>query len=178
MKKISFILTFTSCLLFSNLFAQTRTDNKHQLTIGPEMEFLVGPYQELFKSGTGATLSYQYLIAKNSKLIASIGYNYFPSKRDYTFIDQPILQAIPLTAGIKHFFVKNIYGSGELGVVRYKNDGVDTDATAFIYAPGLGIELPISSKLALDFGVRYEHWSTRFLSTKLFKAKAAIAYRW
>jgi len=63
---------------------------------------------------------------------------------------------VPIKAGGKCFFSKNVYGEAEVGALIGTTNNM---GTSFIYAPGLGVSYRVSAKHDIDFGVRYEGWS-------------------
>ncbi|MVN21053.1 hypothetical protein [Mucilaginibacter arboris] len=75
---------------------------------------------------------------------------------------------VPLKAGGKYYIIPLFYVEGEIGAAigvqklspfLITNNTLSGRGTAFAYAPGVGVSIPLIGKSAIDAGVRYEGWS-------------------
>ena len=66
---------------------------------------------------------------------------------------------VPLKVGGKYYFNPLFYAEGEIGASIGTNRG---SGTAFAYAPGFGVSVPLIGRNAVDIGLRYEGWSQNY----------------
>jgi len=149
--------------LSSVLFAQS-TYNRAKLSIGAELALPVGDLGLISSLGYGASLKGELNVAESLNLTASAGFLSFGYKKEFkdlfkaAGISMGSMSAIPLKAGAKYNFGQKFYAAAELGASFGLTEG---GGTAFVYAPGAGIVLPLSSGKSVDIGVRYESWANQ-----------------
>jgi hypothetical protein len=153
MKKI-LLLTIILFGAAAGSFAQTQSFP--QLSIGPEAGLPSGLDQEAYNTVIGASLKFDIPV-KTSPLhvVFTTGYEDFIVKSIYkdTIANA---QYIPVEAGLKYFIDPNVYFEADAGASFNVNTNYTGGGAAFIYAPSLGIAVPLSAKNGLDFNVRYE----------------------
>lgn len=171
MKKLFLSLALITGLTYA-ASAQTEGAVK-KLSVGAEFGIPTEGSNELL---VGGSLQFEQPIAKSLNFTLSAGYiadmftgdakdalKAFGLKTSYGFV--------PLKAGAKYYFGGNFYGAGEVGAAISTEQGV---GTSFAFAPTLGAAFAVSDKAALDFGVRYEHWSKA--SSGFVGLRAAFAF--
>lgn len=152
MKKLLLLTAVAGLFAFSSVNAQTRTP---KLSLGAEFGFPMGDFGDGTDFGFGGSLQYQHPVAESLSVTGSAGYLNFKSKED-AFGNTHNSGAIPVKAGARYYFGENFFAAGELGV------GISTEkngSTAFIYAPGVGVDFPVSDTGSIELGARYEGWS-------------------
>jgi hypothetical protein len=164
--KITTVLVALGALAF-NANAQTSMsgtpDSKSiRYSIGVESGLATGGFHDAHNWNIGGSLQADFPIASSLFITANAGYNNFFSKDNagYAAAD---LHLIPVKAGLKYFPLNKVYVQGEAGAafaVNKAEAGIDRTA-GFIYAPQIGVLIPLGSKNGIDAGVRYEG-STQF----------------
>ena len=152
MKKLSLICALA--LASSGLFAQENntTSKKVGFSVGVELASPVGDLKDSHKFGIGGTAQVEYMVAQQVGITLNAGYISYSGKSQ-TFLGttykNPALGQIPILAGVRYYFIKDIYVSGQLGVSVFKVKGADSES-AFTYAPGIGIKVSL-----LDLTLKY-----------------------
>ncbi len=154
MKKLLLLTAIAGLFAFTSVNAQTRTP---KLSLGAEFAFPMGDFGDATDFGFGGSLQYQHPVAESLSITGSAGYLNFKSKKDilgntYSF------GTIPVKAGARYYFGENFFAAGELGAAISTEKG---GSTGFIYAPGVGVDFPVSDTGSIELGARYEGWSQK-----------------
>lgn len=152
MKKLLLLTAVAGLFAFSSVNAQTRAP---KLSLGAEFAFPMGNFGDAYDFGFGGSLQYQHPVAENLSITGSAGYTSFTGK-EIAGLKLPSFGTIPVKAGARYYFGENFFAAGELGA------GISTEKngkTAFIYAPGVGVDFPVSDGGSIELGARYEGWS-------------------
>ena len=143
--------------------AQTKKDpamGGTKVGIGADFAFPMGDFGDVMDYGVGGSLNLQVPVANKLNFVGEAGYLNFTSKEilGHTFSTG----TVPLKAGLRYFLAENFYAQGQVGaaISTEKNGN-----TAFLYAPSVGVEFPVSDKMAIDVGARYEGWSNKGTSS-------------
>jgi hypothetical protein len=154
--------------------AQSKTTttpaNGPRLSIGVDAGIPTGGLSDGYNWNLGGSAQFELPVANNLFFTVNAGYNNIFGKKDATVnITTPAgnttvtgdvtdIHLLPVKAGLKFFAVNNFYIQGEAGAgfLLNKKDLGYTKSTAFIYAPQVGVLLPLNAKSNLDLGVRYE----------------------
>lgn len=151
MKKLLLLTAVAGLFAFSSVNAQTKAP---KLSLGAEFAFPMGDFGDVFNFGYGGSLQYQHPVAESLLITGSAGYTNFQSKE---ILGVKVNSgAIPVKAGARYYFGENFFAAAELGAAIGTEKG---DKTAFIYAPGIGVDFPVSDKGSIELGGRYEAWS-------------------
>lgn len=159
MKKTRFILTvLVGLFTMTSLHAQIRERNYSTSTLGLGVDFALptGKFNDKVNFGAGGSLLFMYPISESFSITGNVGY--------IRFIGEKVLKNIryregyvPIKAGARAFLFDNFFGSAELGAAISTANG-NGNGTAFIYTPGVGLQLPMPKDGSLDIGLRYENW--------------------
>jgi len=153
MKKLLLLTAVAGLFAFSSVNAQTKTP---RLSVGAEFGFPMGDFGDVFNFGYGGSLQYQHPVAPSLLVTGSAGYMNFQSKE---ILGVKVNSgAIPVKAGARYYFGENFFAGAELGAA-FSTESGEGNSTAFVYAPGIGIDYPVSDKGAIELGARYEGWS-------------------
>jgi len=162
------LLTLVAIMLVSaTTFAQS-SNAVNKLSVGADFAVPTGDLSLISSIGYGGSIQGEFNVAKSLNLTASAGYLTFDYKKslkdlfDQAGVKMDKMGAIPVKAGAKYYFGKMFYGAAELGASFTTGE---TSATAFAYAPSVGINLPLANKNAFDLGLRYESWSNEGTSS-------------
>ena len=188
--KNSTILTGLIALSFSvkaQTSSQTTTASSNGIiySVGVDGGFSAGSFKNTNKWDLGGTIQADIPVASQFFLDINAGYLNFYGKNDIygSGIQATAVHLIPVKAGLKYFFLKDIYVQADAGAgfALNKSDLAYQRTAAFMYTPQVGVQLPIGNKQFIDAGVYYEA-STKFTSgddnTKLnfFGLRAAYAF--
>lgn len=158
MKKLLLLTAVAGLFAFTSVNAQTKGP---KLGIGAEFAFPMGTFGDATDFGFGGSLQYQHPVATNLLITGSAGYTSFKGK-DFTFDDITIkgesVGFIPVKAGARYLFGENFFVGAELGASFATKSG-EGNSTAFVYAPGVGVDFPVSDTGSIELGARYEGWS-------------------
>lgn len=169
MKKVLLSLLMVAGLGFA---ASAQTEGAVQkITIGAEIGLPTEKgSSDLGLLVAGGSLQYEHPVAKDLNLTGSAGYlSSFSTKKDVEVSGG----LIPVKVGAKYYFGGNFYGAAELGAGFGTNENA---GTAFIYAPTLGASFSVSPKNNLDFGVRYEGYSQKGVSSGIVGLRVAFGF--
>jgi hypothetical protein len=155
----------------------TTTPTGPRLSIGADAGIPTGGLSDGYNWNLGGSAQVELPIANQLFLTVNAGYNNIFGKKNVTIAtvtgtttttikgDVQNIQLLPVKAGLKFFPVNNFYvqAEGGAGFLLNKKDLGYTKSTAFIYAPQVGVLLPLTASTNLDLGVRYEG-STKYTS--------------
>lgn len=140
----------------------TTTNNGIRYSIGVEAGIPVGNFKDAYKWNFGGSVQADIPVASQLFVTVNAGFNNVFGKKDLAGVagaDVPNVQLLPVKAGLKYFVIPNFYVQGEAGAAFLLNKdkaGYDK-STAFVYAPQVGVQFPVSaSGNFIDAGVRYE----------------------
>lgn len=139
------------------------TNNGIRYSIGVDAGIPLGNFKDNYKWNLGGSVQADIPVISNQLFVTvNAGYNNIFGKKDIGGIagaDVTNFQLIPVKAGLKYFVIPNFYVQGEAGaafLLNKKDVGVDK-STAFVYAPQVGVQFPISANgNFIDAGIRYE----------------------
>lgn len=155
MKKIFFFNVVASLFFFTNTNAQSSSQiAEPRLGIGFDVGLPIGDFGDFANYGTGGSILYQHPVSESLNITGNVGYIRFNGKETIGTLKYR-QSFIPIKVGVRYFITKNVYGTAEAGssIATANGSGV-----SFIYAPGLGFEIPVSNTGSLDIGARYEGW--------------------
>ena len=144
---------FMVTLLFfaTHVKAQTTPANKFNLDLGIESGLPTGVAANYNTVILGGIIRFQYGISNNFAVTFATGGDHFFTK-DIPGINNPSFGVGPIKAGLKEFFIPNIYVSGEAGIGReVTQKGFVGGNTKLLLEPGAGY-----ANKRWDFGVAYE----------------------
>jgi hypothetical protein len=148
---------FATAILFCapNVKAQTTSANALSLSIGLETADPTGNARIGSDFILGGTVSMQYGISNSLAITLTSGaYHFFPINIPGTHTKYKSYGVIPIKAGVKVFFVPNIYFGAEAGVgIEQTDNGVDP--ARLLLSPALGY-----ANKHWDVGVHYDNFST------------------
>jgi len=143
-RSITSACTVAALLLGNSAKAQTTPANKFNLNFGIETGLPTGNVAQYASFTLGGTIRLQYGITDNLAVMFTTGGYHFFKRADYG--------VGPVKAGLKEFFVPNIYVAIEGGIGREAlPSGFYGGQTKLLIAPGVGY-----ANKHWDFGVRYE----------------------
>jgi hypothetical protein len=148
----------------------TTTSNGVIFSVGVDAGIPTGKLSDAYNWSIGGSVQADIPVVPHQLFVTvNAGYNNIFGKNNIavagTTVDAPNIQLLPVKAGLKFFPIHNFYVQGEAGAAFALNKstvGFDKSA-AFIYAPQIGVQFPLSGNSYLDAGVRYEG-STKFNS--------------
>ena len=141
----------------------TTTPSGIRYSIGVDAGIPLGNFKDTHKWNLGGSVQADIPVASQLFVTVNAGYNNIFGKKNQvgplgTTYDVTNFQLIPVKAGLKYFIIPNFYVQGEAGaafLLNKKDVGVDK-STAFVYAPQIGVQFPVSASSFIDAGVRYE----------------------
>ena len=165
MKKLLLLLLIFTCF---DAFAQVQVQTSKAFTIGGELDI---PNYGIYNVGTGASLKFELPVASHVSLSITGGFtSVFYRGTIFTgYSSSGGDLFVPVKAGLRYFFVQNVYAEGEGGATFELNH---TNRTLAAFSIGPGFILP-AGKNSVDLGFRYEDWQGQLKLTVL-----RVAYRW
>jgi hypothetical protein len=144
--------------------ATTTTPSGIRYSIGVDAGIPVGNFKDTHKWNLGGSLQADIPVLSNQLFVTvNAGYNNVFGKKDQLGIDGQRydvtnIKLLPVKAGLKYFVIPNFYVQGEAGAafLLNKSDVGANKSTAFVYAPQIGVQFPVSAGSFIDAGVRYE----------------------
>jgi hypothetical protein len=136
----------------------TTSNSGVRYSIGVDAGIPVGNFNNVSNFNLGGSLQADIPVVKQLYVTINAGYdNFFGKTIPGTSASYTNIQLIPAKAGLKYFFVPNIYVQGEAGAsfLVNKSDVGATNSTLFTYAPQVGVLLPVGKNF-IDAGVRFE----------------------
>jgi hypothetical protein len=141
----------------------TTTKDGIRYSIGVDAGIPTGNFKDSYKWNLGGSVQADIPVLSNKLFVTvNAGYNNIFGKKDIggvAGLDNTDIHLIPVKAGLKFFPIENFYVQGEAGAAFLLNKsdvGVDK-STAFVYAPQIGVQFPVSANgNFIDAGVRYE----------------------
>ncbi|WP_299284516.1 outer membrane beta-barrel protein [uncultured Mucilaginibacter sp.] len=176
MKKL--FLMFTIVAVTASAVSAQRTTTKRKkaamptkFSVGLELGAPTGDAKNLYNVGFGGSGKIEIPATPQFAITATAGYTSFYLKDNVKNalnafgIKAKPAGYIPLKAGGKYYVSPVFYVGGEIGAaigIQQSTVGYGTlsgHGTAFAYAPGIGVSIPLIGKSAIDAGIRYEGWS-------------------
>ena len=166
LKIAALVLAFAGLSVAANAQTTTSTSTTTKdgirYSIGVEAGIPVGSLKDSHKWNLGGSVQADIPVASQLFVTVNAGYNNIFGKKDVGGIagaDVENIQLLPVKAGLKYFVIPNFYVQGEAGAafLLNKSDVGADKSTAFVYAPQIGVQFPVSANgNFIDAGVRYE----------------------
>lgn len=159
------------------------TSNGVRYSIGVDAGIPTGNFNNAYKWNLGGSVQADIPVASQLFVTVNAGYNNVFGEKNVgsTSVDVPNIQLLPVKAGLKFFPISNFYVQGEAGAafLLNKSDFFNDKSTAFVYAPQVGVQFPVSASSFIDAGVRYEattKYSSAFNNSKVNFVGVRVAY--
>jgi hypothetical protein len=163
----------------------TTTKSGIRYSIGVDAGIPIGDFKDAYKWNLGGSVQADIPVASQLFVTVNAGFNNVFGKKDVAGIagaDVPNVQLLPVKAGLKYFVIPNFYVQGEAGAAFLLNKdkaGYDK-STAFVYAPQIGVQFPVSANgNFIDAGIRYEattNYTSGVYQTKVRLLCLRVAY--
>ncbi|MFC0517146.1 outer membrane beta-barrel protein [Mucilaginibacter angelicae] len=141
----------------------TTTKSGIRYSIGVDAGIPLGNFKDNYKWNLGGSVQADIPVLSDKLFVTvNAGYNNVFGKNDVfvgnTNVNPTDFHLIPVKAGLKFFPISNFYVQGEAGAafLLNKSDVGANKSTAFVYAPQIGVQFPVSASSFIDAGVRYE----------------------
>lgn len=141
----------------------TTTKSGIRYSIGVDAGIPLGDFKDNYKWNLGGSVQADIPVLSNKLFVTvNAGYNNIFGKNDVvvgnTTVNPIDFHLIPVKAGLKFFPINNFYVQGEAGAafLLNKSDAGANKSTAFVYAPQIGVQFPVSASSFIDAGIRYE----------------------
>lgn len=168
-KWIATVATAAAIFFSVNVKAQTTDANKLRLGVGLELGAPTGNAHDISNFELGGTARLQYGLTNDLALTLTSGYyNMFGKTIPGTDLKYQSLGIVPLKAGIKAFFAKNLYFGAEAGAAF---ETISNGNTKLDLSPTLGF-----ANKTWDVGVRYENFSGQSNSYGLVGLRLAYGF--
>ncbi|MGC4102715.1 hypothetical protein [Ferruginibacter sp.] len=154
MKK--FFLAVAVSAICSGAFAQKDNGTKFHFSVGPEVGFAVGGFNDTHSVGIGATIAAGFNIAPSTDFTINSGLLSYAGRSVSSGIKYKSQVIVPLKAGLKYFLSEGFYAEGQVGAGFLSNYGT---GVAFAYSPVLGYEFSTKSGKAVDAAFKYDGYS-------------------
>lgn len=109
-----------------------------KISIGAELGAVTGDFSDRYSFAAGGTGQLDFNVDNSLAITGNAGIIQLIGKKISSSIKNTSLTLVPLLAGVKYYFTRNIYGSAQLGSsVQLKKNS----SSIFTYIPGIGIKL-------------------------------------
>jgi hypothetical protein len=153
-KLMSVAFTATIIFITADVKSQITPANTLRFSIGPDAGIPTGNLRISSNFVLGGTPRLQYGITDDFAVTLTSGADHFFSKSfPGTTFKYNSFGIIPIKAGVKDFFIPNIYIGAEAGVAWEQVDSGHAN-TKTLFSPSLGY-----ATKHWDFGVRYDNYS-------------------
>jgi hypothetical protein len=155
-------------LLFCYFKASAQTIISKAFSAGFELGI---PTNSVFNIGTGASAKFELPIASpvSLSLTGGITSMFYKSNLFNSSHTPGAAVFVPLKAGVKYFFNRDVYAEGEAGTAIEANYAKQS---VFAFSIGPGFIAPVGEKNSIDISFRYEDWANQLRQTAVH-----IAYR-
>lgn len=162
--KISTVLSLFS-LIAIGASAQDKstmkvTSNGIIYSVGAESGISTGNFKDSYKANLGGSIQADIPIVQQLYATVNAGYTNFFGKSniDGSGVSAIDIHYLPVMAGLKFFPIPEFYIQADAGAgfVLNKTDLRLDKTAAFLYAPQVGVQVPLSSKSFIDAGIKYE----------------------
>jgi len=144
-----------------------------RLSIGADAGIPVGSLRNGYRWSFGGSAQADFPLINNQLYVTlNTGYNSIFAENSSSLND---IQLIPVKAGLKYFPVKIFYVQGEAGASFLIDNDKGVKSASFVYAPQVGILLPVGGKNYIDAGIRLEA-NTKFYETG--KSEKFLGFGW
>jgi opacity protein-like surface antigen len=177
---------FLTAVLVVALFVcvgSSQAAGKFSLNVGGDVLIPVGDFGDRAGVGFGGTVRGEYMVDPMFSIGVTAGYITWSGK-DITIpglgtISGTSASGIPLRAMGKYYFMPagksaRVYGIAEVGVFISTTSGASS--TDFNYAPGLGVEFPISDNAKIDVGARWDAIATSGVSSNNVGVRVGVLF--
>ncbi len=169
MKKIFAVIAITA--ICSATHAQN-SDKKFHFSVGPEVGFATGDFNNTHSVGIGATIQAENNIGGTTNVTLTTGVMSYAGKSINSGTKNKAQIIIPLKVGIKYFLSGGFYGLAQLGAGFLSNFRT---GTAFAYSPVIGYEFNTNSGKAIDASLKYDGYSKN--NANLGSVGVRLAYK-
>ena len=182
-------LSFAAKAQTSTTTTSTTTSGGIRYSIGVDAGIPTGTFNNAYKWNLGGSVQADIPVANQLFVTVNAGYNNVFGETitgvvggPSSTVEVPNLQLLPVKAGLKFFPVANFYIQGEAGAafLLNKSDFFNDKSVAFVYAPQIGVQFPVSANgNFIDAGIRYEgttKYSSAFDNSKVNFVGVRLAY--
>ena len=120
------------------------------------------------KYGAGYSLNFQSPITRSLNWTVTLGKTNLQSTLKVML--KPKYENLTAKVGVKYFLNEHLYVSGDIGAAFNQ---IQRRNTRFAWSPGIGVEMHVFGKSALDIGGKYEVYQSAN-SLKFFALKMAL----
>jgi opacity protein-like surface antigen len=168
MKKILLVAVFAVAALTvsaqteDEAKAQAAKEQKVRFSVGIDAGLPVGEAGDFYGSVLGGVAKLEVPLKTSLFATVSLGYSVLSFSDEGKAFQESFNSSteaegyMPIKAGLRYYFNKNIYGAAEIGsALAIKANS----STGFAWAPGVGVSYPVWRNHEIDAGLRYESWS-------------------
>jgi hypothetical protein len=171
LKTIIIASTLATLFFTTTSKAQTTSANTWQFSIGPDGGIPTGNARFGSNFAFAGTARIQYGLSNSFAITLTSGaYHFFPIDMPGTNIKYQSYGEVPIKAGIKAFFVPNLYVGAEAGAMLEATDS-GAGPTRLLLSPALGY-----ASQHWDFAVHYESASTSLPNSHFGIVALRVAY--
>ncbi|WP_276481557.1 hypothetical protein [Paraflavitalea pollutisoli] len=148
---------------FMNSEAQDKQSpsSRIRFSVGPDAALPVGNFSDGYNWGIGGSIQAEFpVVPQVLHLVANAGFLNFFNDDDKNKQGEN-LSFLPVKVGVKYYPIKLLYVQADAGAAFITNKTkVKADKTAaFVYAPQVGVTVPLGGSSSIDAGFRYERVS-------------------
>ncbi len=146
-------------LMMAGLFSAAQENNSLPYPVRPRLnvdaEFVLpaGEAGHRYSWGIGAAAGIDAPVTQALYASLSAGLlSLFPDNDD----DADNKLFVPIKVGAKYYFNSFFYGQAEMGTAIGVHKGA---GISFIMSPGVGVSIPVTDRISINGGLRFETWN-------------------
>ena len=162
-KKLFILLAFIS-FTYAAKAQYSAVPDTARITFGPDLSFPSGNFANSYNYGVGASVQLDYPLSTKLYVTGNVGYSMFKSNNSgsnpelITNVKTANMSTAPLKLGLKFYLIRTFYIGGEAGETLLLNRTAvyGIDASAFTWAPEMGILFKLHNHNFIDGAVRWQ----------------------
>ena len=162
-KKLFILIAFIS-FTYAAKAQYSAVPDTARITFGPDFSFPTGNLGDSYKYGIGASVQAEVPLSTKLYVTGNVGYTMLSasnssSNPNYILnVKSPNMSVAPLKLGLKFYLIRTFYIQGEAGETLLLNRTAvyGIDASAFTWAPQMGILFKLPNHNFIDGSVRWQ----------------------
>ncbi len=162
-KKLFILIAFIS-FTYAAKAQYSAVPDTARITFGPDLSFPTGNFENSYKYGVGASVQVDVPLSPKLYVTGNVGYSMFIASNSsanpqyIVGVKTPNMSAAPLKLGLKFYLIRTFYIAGEAGETLLLNRTAvyGIDASAFTWAPQMGILFKLKNHNFIDGSVRWQ----------------------
>jgi hypothetical protein len=162
-KKLFILIAFIS-FTYAAKAQYSAVPDTARITFGPDLSFPTGNFKNSYNYGVGVSVQAEVPLSTKLYVTGNVGYSMLIANNSssnpelITNVKTANMSAAPLKLGLKFYLIRTFYIAGEAGETLLLNRTAvyGIDASAFTWAPQMGILFKLANHNFIDGSVRWQ----------------------